>query len=144
LPTLGTAAALNVGTTASQVVQLTAAGKLPAVDGSLLTGLASGGVTSLVAGNGITVSGATGAVTVSQDIYTGSTASNTSYPIGTVIKCKIDSGSSVLNGAVIPKVNSGSPVTFDTAATTTVTGTWRTRYGFSGSCGGVVLLQRTA
>lgn len=36
---LGTAAMLDVGTGASQVVQLTAAAKLPAVDGSLLTGL---------------------------------------------------------------------------------------------------------
>lgn len=39
---LGTAAVLNVGTGASQVVQLTAAAKLPAVDGSLLTNLAGG------------------------------------------------------------------------------------------------------
>ncbi len=38
-PTLGTAAALDVGTTANKVVQLTAAGKLPGVDGSLLTGI---------------------------------------------------------------------------------------------------------
>jgi hypothetical protein len=36
---LGTAATLNVGTGASEVVQLTAASKLPAVDGSLLTNL---------------------------------------------------------------------------------------------------------
>lgn len=36
---LGTAAYLNVGTGASQIVQLTAASKLPAVDGSLLTNL---------------------------------------------------------------------------------------------------------
>lgn len=38
---LGTAAVLDVGTGASQVVQLTAAAKLPAVDGSLLTNLPS-------------------------------------------------------------------------------------------------------
>lgn len=38
---LGTAAVLDVGTGASQVVQLTAAAKLPAVDGSLLTNLSS-------------------------------------------------------------------------------------------------------
>lgn len=47
-PTLGTSAALDVGTTANKVVQLTAAGKYPAVDGSLITGvnasLSSGGV----------------------------------------------------------------------------------------------------
>lgn len=39
---LGTAAVLDVGTTASKVVQLTAAAKLPAVDGSLLTNLPPG------------------------------------------------------------------------------------------------------
>ena len=42
-PTLGTAAALNVGTSASQVVQLDGSAKLPAVDGSQLTNLPSGG-----------------------------------------------------------------------------------------------------
>lgn len=36
---LGAAAVLNVGTSANNVVQLTAAAKLPAVDGSLLTGI---------------------------------------------------------------------------------------------------------
>lgn len=36
---LGTAATLDVGTTANKVVQLTAAAKLPAVDGSLLTNI---------------------------------------------------------------------------------------------------------
>lgn len=38
---LGTAAYLDVGTTANKVVQLTAAAKLPAIDGSLLTNLPS-------------------------------------------------------------------------------------------------------
>lgn len=38
-PTLGTAAALDVGTTASTVVQLDGSAKLPAVDGSQLTGI---------------------------------------------------------------------------------------------------------
>jgi hypothetical protein len=41
-PTLGTAAALNVGTGANNVVQLDGSAKLPAVDGSALTGLPSG------------------------------------------------------------------------------------------------------
>ena len=37
LPTLGTASALDVGTTADKVVQLNSSAQLPAVDGSLLT-----------------------------------------------------------------------------------------------------------
>jgi hypothetical protein len=40
---LGTAAAQNVGTSAGNVVQLDGSGKLPAVDGSQLTNLPSGG-----------------------------------------------------------------------------------------------------
>jgi hypothetical protein len=42
-PPLGTAAALDVGTGANNVVRLDGAGKLPAVDGSRLTNLPSGG-----------------------------------------------------------------------------------------------------
>jgi hypothetical protein len=42
-PTLGTAAALNVGTGANNVVQLDGAAKLPAVDGSALTGINTAG-----------------------------------------------------------------------------------------------------
>ena len=45
LPTFGTAAALAVGTGASQVVQMTTApAKLPAVDGSNLTGIVHPGI----------------------------------------------------------------------------------------------------
>lgn len=42
-PTLGTAAAADVGTSAGNVVQLDGTGKLPAVDGSALTNLPSAG-----------------------------------------------------------------------------------------------------
>ena len=48
---LGTAATLDVGTGANQVVQMTAAAKLPAVDGSLLTNLPGGG--DLLASNNL-------------------------------------------------------------------------------------------
>lgn len=46
-PTLGTAAALNVGTTANSVVQLDGSGRLPAVDGSQLTNLPAAAGTNL-------------------------------------------------------------------------------------------------
>ena len=45
LPTLGTAASLNVGISADQVVQLDGTGKLPAIDGSQLTNI--GGATGV-------------------------------------------------------------------------------------------------
>jgi len=62
---LGTAAAQNVGTSAGNVVQLDGAGKLPAVDGSALTGLPPSGVTS-VSGTAPIVSsgGATPAISI--------------------------------------------------------------------------------
>lgn len=53
---LGSAAVLNVGTGAGNVVQLDGSGKLPAVDGSQLTNLPGGGVTDGNKGD-ITVSG---------------------------------------------------------------------------------------
>lgn len=78
-PTLGTAAALDVGTTAGDVVQLDGDGKLPAVDGSQLTNLPSGGTPGGSDGQiqfnssgsfaGIpnsSVDGATGAVTLAR------------------------------------------------------------------------------
>lgn len=58
---LGTAAVLNVGTSANQIVQLDAGAKLPAIDGSQLTNLASAGVPTtrqVIAGNGLNGGGA--------------------------------------------------------------------------------------
>ena len=62
---LGTVATLDVGTGANQVVQMTAAAKLPAVDGSLLTNLPSGGAstpdtTTVSQGTDYTISTSTG------------------------------------------------------------------------------------
>lgn len=42
LPVFGTAATLNVGTSANNIVKLNGSAQLPAVDGSMLTGIASG------------------------------------------------------------------------------------------------------
>ena len=50
-PTLGTAAALNVGTSVGNVVQVQTGGKLPALDGSLLTGIGSATLNGLIAVN---------------------------------------------------------------------------------------------
>ena len=45
-PTLGSSSSLNVGTNASNVVQLDVTGKLPAIDGSQLTGISASGGSS--------------------------------------------------------------------------------------------------
>jgi hypothetical protein len=64
-PTLGTAAAANVGTGAGQVVVLDGSARLPAVDGSQLTGLPSGDVAgpASAANNGVALfDGTTGKI----------------------------------------------------------------------------------
>lgn len=73
---VGTAASLDVGTGANQVVQLDSNAKIPAVDGSLITGLSGGG------GGG----GGTAVRTiVSADISTAAYQIGTSLDNGSVI-----------------------------------------------------------
>lgn len=69
---------VNVGTTSNKIVQLDSSARLPAVDGSQLINLPSGGggsgdITSVTAGTGLTGGGITGAVTLNVDV--GTTAS---------------------------------------------------------------------
>jgi hypothetical protein len=78
-------ALLGNGTSAVQGVAPSTSGNLLTSNGTTWVSSALSAVTSAVAGNGITVSGATGAVTISQNIYTGSSVPNTDYPIGTTI-----------------------------------------------------------
>jgi len=52
---LGSAATLTAGTSANNLVQLDGSAKLPAVDGSALTGLASGGTVNMVADGAIAI-----------------------------------------------------------------------------------------
>ena len=92
----------------------------------------AGGVTSLTAGSGITVSASTGAVTVSQDFYTGTTVNNTSYPIGSYIgvtTIQADTNVNVSKTIYSPP-SAGGPI-FDLVSLGTgsaaLTGTWRSR-----------------
>ena len=77
-PTLGTAAALDVGTSALNVVQLDASSKLPAVDGSQLTNLPSGAST-LGALSDVTLTSVTNGQVLTYDSASGDwvNASNT-------------------------------------------------------------------
>ena len=137
---------LGNGTSAVQFVAPGTNGNILTSNGTTWTSAApSGGVTSLTAGSGITVSASTGAVTVSQDIYTGTTSTNLSYPIGTCLL--VVSGSS-------PNVNSSSSIYIGGSpnngyfqnysnGNSTLTGTWRAR-GADASPANCVLYQRTA
>ena len=77
-PTLGTAAALDVGTSALNVVQLDGSAKLPAVDGSQLTNLPSGAST-LGALSDVTLTSVTNGQVLTYDSASGDwvNASNT-------------------------------------------------------------------
>jgi hypothetical protein len=73
-PTLGTAAALDVGTSASNVVQLDGSARLPAVDGSQLTNLPSGG-------GGFTYSAITSATNAQVDYHYSCGAGNQTFTV---------------------------------------------------------------
>lgn len=104
---LGTAAALNTGTSAGNVVVLDGSARLPAVDGSQLTGLPPGGVTSigLVAPTGFSVSGSpittSGSITLS--FATGyslpTTASQANWDTAHSERLRWDGGSTGLDAA---------------------------------------------
>jgi len=103
-------------------------------------------VSSVVAGNGISVSGATGAVTISQNIYTGTDSSITNYPIGTTVVMQGNTSYSN-NAVVVLKIyNDGSGNwVFYYLGGTTVSGTWNSRGSmFGGSGAWYNVLQRTA
>lgn len=85
-----------VNVAAGNVVTSAVAGTAISVSGA--TGavtINNTGVTSAVAGNGITVSSATGDVTISQNFYTGTTAQNTSYPISSYLFAMYNGGAGV-------------------------------------------------
>lgn len=106
--------------------------------------LPSAGVTSLTAGSGITVSASTGAVTVSQDIYTGTSNTNTVYPIGSYVSCYPAHSAAALtpyspNTTIALYRGNTSPysITPGSGGATALSGTWRTRgissYYYDGS-----------
>lgn len=107
-------------------------------------------VTSAVAGSGIAVSAATGAVTFSQDIYTGSSSSNLDFPVGTIIAVHATAaGTYTRNNTITPYVDSSLVANAgysDTVSGTALTGTWHLRGLVCYVGGGAViyLAQRTA
>lgn len=141
---------LGNGTSALQVVAPGANGNVLTSNGTTWTSAApaAGGVTSLTAGNGITVSASTGAVTVSQDIYTGSTQSNLTFPIGTYLPAQAQASTSRnVNAAYTLYYNSSAPEQYHSynfiGSSSALTGTWRCR-GYTASTDVFHLFQRTA
>ena len=121
---------------------------------------ASGGITSITAGSGLTGGTITGSGTIGLDFYTGTTAANTSYPIGSYLFMAVDS-----RGYPMPSVNnnvsavymytsgvsySGANKFFGNYAgdpRATVAGTWRSRGAGGVACASAYaggLIQRVA
>lgn len=135
---------------------------LPSADGAASNVLTTDGsgtlswaptVASAVAGNGITVSGATGDVTISQNIYTGTAGNNTNYPIGTVLLGSLTSLQATTNLATSRTLyasNTAAAAITDTGGTgrTALSGTWRARGSYTiydpGTTQYITLFQRTA
>lgn len=121
--------------------------------------LPAGGVTSITAGTGLTGGTITTTGTIALDVYNGSTANYSTYPIGTNIMCQRSGNAftfAVSNNAAAPTIysapSSGS-YTFSTTSpgggAVALAGTWRGRgiAYFAGSCcayTGYTLVQRTA
>lgn len=106
------------------------------------------GVTNVATGNGLTGGPITSTGTISLDFYTGTTANNSSYPIGSYL---LSAGNSVvMNASVSPLYTGGggSPgfvyMGNPGGSPTSIAGTWRVRGTANSGCYGGVLLQRAA
>lgn len=122
----GTAAALNYGTSANQLVRLDGSAKLPAVDGSQLTGIVSGSNFFYAAtSNGIVGDGVRntdGAISASSNSFTSASASFTADDVGKSIVINGAGASGVSLSTTIAAYVSATNVTLTATASTTVSG----------------------
>ena len=91
----------------------------------------TGTVTSVATGNGLTGGTITSSGTISLDYYTGTTANNTSYPVGTYLGVSNNTCSQIIvnqNTAVGYVTSNGNAYSFANAGYTgLLAGTWRWR-----------------
>lgn len=93
----------------------------------------------LTAGSGLTSTGsiASGSMTISLDIYTGSTSGNTTYAVGERVIVFADGAALARNGLIIPAVSTGDTSIYvrsiHPGAGALLDGAWRVRGGFGTS-----------
>lgn len=108
---------------------------LDASDGNKLKRAAiTQGVTSITAGAGLTGGTITTTGTVALDVYTGSSATNTDFPVGTTVLVQLTGTTPYDRGAsnAIKYATGNNKDFVDSAGTgTTLTGTWRARGAFT-------------
>ena len=137
----GTLAVANGGT-----------GQTTYTNGQLLIGNTTGNTltkATLTAGTGITVTNSTGSITIALDYYTGSSDTNTSFPIGSYLNA--NNSSAVRNSSATLYYDNTLNTIFKTNSSggTALSGTWRARGTASITVGCVdyvtgTLFQRTA
>jgi hypothetical protein len=88
---------------------------------------ATGTVTSIIAGSGLTGGTITTTGTIALDYYTGSSDTNTSFPIGSYLN--VDDGSAARNSSATLYYNNTLNTIFQTGSSggTALSGTWRAR-----------------
>lgn len=145
----------NITTAAGDVAQLVSlgSGNWRCVNYMKANGQAvvssSGGVTSITAGNGLTGGTITSSGTIALDFYTGSTAQNTSYPIGTYLLAGQLTTTPNVNATIAMYTGPNSQLFYVAGGgsigtgSVAISGTWRSR-GVTATCPGALLVQRTA
>lgn len=105
-------------------------------------------VTSITAGTGLIGGTITTSGTISLDIYTGTSAVNTSYPIGSYV-VSVGNGFAVNSTSLLYTGGTGASVgciytSNPGSGAVTLSGTWRCRGNTFLGCGGGMLYQRVA
>jgi hypothetical protein len=87
----------------------------------------TGGVTSITAGTGLTGGTITTTGTIALDYYTGSSSTNTSFPIGSYILTDQDSGPTTRNASVTLYYSGSVSYRYQNQGSNALAGTWRAR-----------------
>ena len=150
----GSASDLSTGTVGTARLGSGTASSSTYLRGDQTWATVSGGVTSITAGNGLTGGTITSSGTIALDFYTGSSETNTSFPIGSYLQSlyNFQVGSSLNSSVTVRLYYNGGQYggyAVNAASGTILSGTWRNRGGVFADCPSgyrpyAVMVQRTA
>ena len=144
------ASALSTGTVGTARLASGTANSTTYLRGDQTWATVSGGVTSITAGNGLTGGTITSTGTIALDVYTGTSVTNTSYPIGSYVHSSSNANVNVSQTLYSPPTSGGLQIAASSqgSGSGALAGTWRARgiaytnYACGLICGS--LFQRTA